>query len=299
MAAAMPYSDDPLPRFRAWCFGFLCEKSSGGKFIQQVKPRKSSQLSNVWEQVQIDEEDPNNFVIEPHMVTGGKQLGMKSLDTFHPTWPMDYAVSMDPVKFNLTGHVQPGQKVGVKFTVKESTEFVLEVDCRDGEVKKKILELCGDRERVYFVERLDDQQDGMESDKDLDPPQTDRSDAGRIETQLEQAGQNCDVQQQTDRLDPEVGQNVTRPELADQNPVQAPAQQQPNELDALTSADDASTEQADDRSTPKLADQPDTYHVPETPPHRSSPRKRRRTASENAPENAPERSSFFKRILSS
>ncbi|CEJ95192.1 hypothetical protein VHEMI10689 [[Torrubiella] hemipterigena] len=288
MAAAVPFSDNPLPRFHAWCFGFRCQDPEGREFIQQVKPQKSPKLRSDWEQVLVDDKDPSSFEVDPYMVTGGKQLKKKSHDTFHPVWPMDHAVPMGAIEFDLAGHVLPGQKVGVRFTRQDAQIIILEVDCRNGEVKKRTLELCGDRERVYFIETLDQQQ----------PDPT----ADQIERQLEQDGEKGDSQliarEQTSRQPEQLQPTLLNAEV-DQNgsPMGQAEQQHTIAPDTLTGPDAASIEHGQVRSTPERLPPPNVYDVPQT--SRRTPGKRKRAASEATREKRLASQNTHKRALSS
>lgn len=281
LAAAIPYSDDPLPRFTAGCFGFLCTDSKGEDFIQQVKPPGSTTVSSEWEKVQVDEVNPSKFVIEPCMIPYGKRLPLKSVDTFHTAWRTGPEVPMDRVEFDLAGHVLPGAEVKVRFMRKEDSKgFTLEVDCGNGEVKKKILELCGDRERIYFVGRshLEGQ---VDSSAALDSQRSSLSHECQIESQLE-ATQGQDAQppapeQATQAAGEQQPGWLSASIDQDEAPVESADQQQTTESDVSAGRDEASAGQDPERNTPLIRLWGDVYDVPTTLPH-ESPGKQKRKA---------------------
>ncbi|KAJ6781903.1 hypothetical protein PWT90_09851 [Aphanocladium album] len=319
LAAAIPYSDDPLPRFTAGCFGFLCTNSKVGGFIQQVKPPNSNTVSEEWESAHVD---GVTLVVEPCMIPNGKLLPQKSVDTFHAAWREGFEVTMDPVVFDLTGHVPPEpheREVKVRFTREKEDlkNFALEVDCGNGTVKKKTLELCGDRERIYFVVRSPHQEDSSAA---LDSQPSSLSYEGQIESQLEETTQGRDAQppapeqanqaageQHPGRLSASVG--------PDQGPAESANQQQTTEPDDSAGPDGASVEQSPGRDTPPIPPSGDVYDVPTTPPQSrgskrkrnaphtfgsaSSRRRRRISASDtdNVRQKNPGRSEFLDKVL--
>ncbi|KAJ6785548.1 hypothetical protein PWT90_10696 [Aphanocladium album] len=126
IGAALPFSENPVARFWQWPFGFLCRAMCTRKaclagryacdherqYIQQVKARRSMNLSPHWESLETQE---RALIVEPHAVVHARTSRKKSSDTFNSSWAMTDAVPLAKIAVDLRPHLESDGLVWLRF----------------------------------------------------------------------------------------------------------------------------------------------------------------------------------------
>ena len=118
MGAAIPFEENPRPRFKRLAFGFrLGEESRTDDRVEQVKARWSVKMKD-WNVLHTDDLRAGELTIEPLMMVDGKPLKRKlPKETKPQAWSPSYAVPMNEFAVNLHDYAERNSTLLVRFEV--------------------------------------------------------------------------------------------------------------------------------------------------------------------------------------